>query len=127
MATLSLALKCGRVDGRRGAVDARGEIGWAAAPAVPALLELLRVETNPGVQRFAAEALGQIGTPAIEATGPALADAPPEYAARLAQALGVVGPAAQAGVGPLPPAPRHAGAGGRPEAAWALGRVPPPA
>ena len=119
------ALKREQTEVRRGALDALARIGPGAAPAIPALLDLVRDEMNPGVQRFGAEALGQIGKPAIEALAQALASAPPEYAARLAQALGVIGVTAQASVGELQRALKHNDARVRREAVWALGRIPP--
>jgi HEAT repeat protein len=110
---------------RIGAVDALSRIGAEAAAAVPPLLDLLKSEDHLGLQRFIAEALGQIGPAAVQALADAFLTASPDIRARLAQALGVVGAAARAAVPTLQQAIRHDDFLVRRAALWALGRIAP--
>src|SRR5439155_533780 len=107
---------------------ALGEIGRdtsAAGDAVPALLELLRTESQRTLQRFLAEALGQIGPTAVQALFEALPRSTSEERLRIVQALGVIGPQAAAAVPTLVASLTDSDVLVRREAAWALARIPP--
>jgi HEAT repeat protein len=75
MSALTASLDDPELNVRRLAVLALGEIGAAAAGAVPRLIELLNSTDNKNVRRRAAVALGEIGdTRAIAALRQALKD-----------------------------------------------------
>ena len=83
---------------KRLAAEALRQIGPAAAPAVPALIETLK-DTDPTAKWLAADALGAIGpaaAPAIPALVEVLKDKGANSLARAgaASALGAIGPAA---------------------------------
>ena len=111
---------------RIGAVDALARIGPAAGAASRPLLDLLLTEEHRGLCRFAAEALGRIGEAGVGTLTDAFASAGPESRAKLAVALGVVGPAARTAVAALQKALRDEDPLVRRDALWALGRIAPP-
>lgn len=113
---------------RLGAIDALSRLGPAASEAVPGLIELMHRETSPGVQRFIAEALADIGDAGIIAVAEALSRAhDPEAAARLAQAIGVIGAKSKPGLPALRQALSAEDPVVRREALWAIRRVGLPA
>jgi uncharacterized protein (TIGR02996 family) len=98
-----------------------GELGAAAAPAVPELLPLLS-DADAEVRRAAAEALGKGRSPlAADGLRAALRDKDEKVRVRAAEALGLIGEASAAGE--LTAALRDASARVRREAATALGKV----
>jgi hypothetical protein len=78
---------------RRKAADSLGQLGAAAYPAVPALIEALS-DADAGVRRSAAQALGRMGPQAdaaVPALTAALADPNPGVRESAAQALTALG------------------------------------
>ena len=91
---------------RRSALIALTELGPEARAALPAVLRILREETEPATRKVAAEALGAFG-PAAAAAVPdlvaALADKNEYTREQVVRALGAIGPKARAAVPALQP------------------------
>ena len=97
---LCLALKDADPRTATGAAQAIGEMGESGAPAVTDLAESMR-GTNVVLCRMAAKALSQIGEPALPTLLAHLGHHDPFVKGEAATAVGWMGPAAVAAVGPL--------------------------
>ncbi len=95
---LSRATEDPNVDIRRKACEALGALGPRAEGAIAALLERLILDDDDAVKDAAANALGQLGTPAVKPLVNLLERGEPELQWRAARALGQIGRAAKLSV-----------------------------
>lgn len=95
---LARAAEDENADVRRKACEALGALGPRAEGAMDLLLERLILDDDAAVQDAAANALAQVGEPAVESLVDLLERGGPELQWRAARALGQIGKAAQSAV-----------------------------